>query len=88
MEETRRVRFTDDYVPGPKGCPVWMVQKQWVQSSTSYVRAKTEDEALQIWAKYYEEHPNMINDPKFRDDFVGVDVYAYYHADPNYGWKE
>lgn len=87
MEETRRVRFTDDYVPGPEGCPVWMIQKQWTYSYTVYVRAKNEDEAFDEYMKYYEEHEQEINDPNNRDSYVDENTYVYYHAGPEYGWK-
>lgn len=80
MEE-RRVRFTDDYVPGPEDCPVWMIQKTWTQSSTAFVRAKTENDAMAEYEKYYAEHPDTIDDPKYRDDYENVELNIYYHMD-------
>lgn len=87
MEETRRVRFTDDYVPGPEGCPVWMVQKQWTHSFTVFVRAENEEDALEEYYKYYDKHEEEIEDPKNWDDCVDENTYAFYHADADYGWK-
>ena len=88
MEESARVKFNDQYVPGPEGCPVWMVQKQWTHSFTVFVRAKDEDEAFDEFRKYYAEHEAEIENPENWDLYVDKNTYTYYHADANYGWNK
>ena len=87
MEETRRVRFTDDYVPGPEGCPVWMIEKTQIQAVPFFVRAKTEQEAWALYDEYYIKHENeILKDLDQADPIYNTEI--YYHADANCCWKE
>ena len=87
MGETRRVRFTDDYVPGPEGCPVWMIELMQIQSVPFFVRAKTEQEAFDLYKEYYVQHEQeILKDLDQADPIYQTEV--YYHADADYGWKE
>lgn len=61
MPETRRVRFTDDYVPGPKGCPVWGIEVQWTFGVPVFIRAESEDEALHIFSEWCEANPGVMD---------------------------
>lgn len=83
----RRVSFTDQDVPGPEGCPVWMVQEQWTHSYTVFIRAKDENEALEEYIKYYNKHEHEIQDQKNWDNYVDERTEVFYHARPEYGWK-
>ena len=88
MEESARVKFNDQYVPGPEGCPVWMVQKQWTHSFTVYVRAENERDALFEYLKYYVNHQNEIENPENWDLYVDENTYTFYHASPEHGWEK
>ena len=88
MEEERRVRYTDDYVPGPEGCPVWMIEMLKIYSLPLFVRAKTGDEAMEIFKKYYEEHSEELEKYLDEDSDPYGETNVYYHARPDYGWKK
>ena len=90
MDE-RRVRFTDEYVPGPEGCPVWGIEEQWTFSVPAYVRAETEDEAMEIYDQYYKEHPDemkqmMLDEIKANDP--GIDFASWFHMNSDEGWGD
>lgn len=92
MAEERRVRFTDDYVPGPKGCPVWGIEEQWTFSVPVFIRAETEEEAYRIYREYNDSHPGeleqMMRDTIKADNYHGVEFTSWYHLNPDKGWKE
>lgn len=83
----RRVRFTDDYVPGPEGCPVWMIEKTKIQSVAFFIRAENEQAAFDLYDKYYIKHEHeILKDLDQADPTYSTEI--YYHADASYGWKE
>lgn len=86
MEETRRVRFTDDYVPGPEGCPIWMIEKTQIQSVPFFVRAENEQEAWDLYSAYYHKHEEeILKDLDQADPTYATEI--FYHADPECGWR-
>ena len=87
MEEERRVRYTDDYVPGPEGCPVWGFEFNKIYSTVLFVRAKDEDEASQLIGEYYEKHNEEIEKDIDMSDPVR-DGTHWLHGDPETGWNK
>ena len=87
MEEERRVKFGDDYVPGPEGCPVYGIEFRKVYSLPVFVRAKDKDEAYEIAQKYYEEHFDEMEEDIMNSDPVADDT-IWLHMDANKGWNK
>lgn len=92
MAEERRVRFTDDYVPGPKGCPVWAIEMQWTFGVPVYIRAESEDEALHVFDQWSQDNPgvmdSLMNDAVNERDRFNVEITSWYHAGADNCWKE
>lgn len=91
MTETRRVRFTDDYVPGPERCPVWGVEVQWTFGVPAFIRAETKEEAMNIFTEWCEEHPGEIESAM--KDQIDAGEYnealtSWYHARSDKCWEE
>ena len=87
MEEGRRVRFTDEYVPGPEGCPVFGIEFRKVYSLPVYVRAQTKDEAKEIADRYYEEHFDEMEESIMNSDPVAEDM-IWIHMGADKGWNK
>ena len=87
MKEERRVRFTDEYVPGPKGCPVFGIEFRKVYSLPVYVRANTKEEAQEIAYKYYEEHFDDMEEDIMNSDPVADDT-IWLHLGADQGWNK
>lgn len=90
MTETRRVRFTDDYVPGPEGCPVWGVELQWTFGVPAFIRAESKDEAIKIFIEWYDEHREVIESAM--KDLIDAEEYneeltSWYHARSDKCWE-
>ena len=92
MEETRRVRFTDDYVPGPEGCPVWGIEWLWTYGVPVFIRAESEEEAWHVFNQWCDENPGemekLMRDAIKADDGHGEDYASWLHANADKCWKE
>ena len=89
MEEERRVRFTDEYVPGPNGCPVWGYELQKIQSTVLYVRAGTRLEAEKLIGEFLEDEENYEMVCEDRDNSEPTyDSTMWLHMDENQGWNK
>ena len=61
MEEERRVCISDQSVPGPEGAPIWCIEIQRTYATYRFVRANTNEEALQLFYQYSDKHIDEID---------------------------
>ena len=87
MESERRVRYTDEYVPGPEGCPVWAIELSRTHSLVFYIRAEDEEKAWHLMEDYYDKHACEIDHDIMDTDPVSNST-IWRHMEADEGWNE